>query len=140
MISNIIGRDRPKPAERKGRPLSIVRIYLRRRERKSGGLFRRLFSPQLARYLVEHALKAGVLYATATLGEFGFVQKAKRVGYQTAEVATETLPSCVELVATQEVLERFLAAHAAELDDATIVLLEGLEIRLTDLQSIGAGA
>lgn len=98
-----------------------------------------MFSPQLARHLVEEALKAGVLYATATLGEFGFVQKAKRVAYQTVEVATETLPSCVELVAPAETLERFLSAHRAELKDATIVLLDGVEVSLTDLASLGGG-
>lgn len=124
----------------KGRPLSIVRIYLRRRSRKTGGVLKRMFSPQLARHLVEQALKSGVLYATATLGEFGFVQQAKRVAYHSVEVAVERLPSCVELVATADVLERFLSAHRDELDDATIVLLDGVEVSLTDLGSLGASA
>lgn len=125
-----------------GRPLCILRIYLRRRERRHGGLLARLFAPQLARHLVEEALTSGVLYATATLGEFGFVQKAKRVAGHSVEVASETLPSCVELVATAETLERFLSTNRAELDDATIVLLEGIEVGVTDLSdlsSIGAG-
>lgn len=124
----------------KGRPLCIARIYLRSRARKTGGAFRRLFSPPLARHLVEQALKDGVLYATATLGEFGFVQGAKRVSHsqQSAEVSFETLPSCVELVATPRVLEKFLSRHRAELDEATIVLLDGIEVTPASLGDLGA--
>lgn len=133
-------RDPQQRSERKteGRSLSIVRIYLRRRSRKTGGALARLFAPSLARHLVEQALVSGVLYATATLGEFGFVQKAKRVAYPSVEVAVETLPSCVELVAPAEILERFLSSHHAELDDATIVLLDGVEVSLTSLEALGA--
>ncbi len=123
----------------KGRPLAIVRIYLRRRSQKTRG-FRSLFARPLSRYLVEEALKSGVLYATAMLGQFGFVQGAKRVEYDSVEVSVETLPSCVELVAPPETLERFLASHRNELEDATIVLLDGVEVSLTDLASLGQRA
>lgn len=134
----------PRTPERervaRGRPLAIVRIYLRRRSRTTGGVLRRMFAPSLSQHLVKEALKSGVLYATAMLGQFGFVQGAKRVEYESVEVAPETLPSCVELVAASNVLEAFLAAHRAELYDATIVLLDGVEVSLTDLGSLGARA
>lgn len=91
----------------KGGPLSIVRIYLRRRSRKTGGAI-------------------------------GFVHGAKRVSEQAVEVSVETLPSCVELVASPDVLEKFLSAQRAELDDATIVLLDGVEISLHSLGDFGA--
>ncbi|MCW5831816.1 MAG: hypothetical protein KIS78_05115 [Labilithrix sp.] len=60
MLSNILGRDRSRPAAARGRPRSIARIY-RRRSRKAGGPFTPTSSPQLARRRIEQALRQGVL-------------------------------------------------------------------------------
>jgi hypothetical protein len=78
--------------------------YLRRRSCWTGAVLKGMFSPQLARHLVEQALESGVLHATA------------------------------------DALERSPSAHRDELDDATIVLLDGVEVSRTDLGSLGASA
>lgn len=116
------------------RPLCIARIYLRRRTgKRRPGLLGWLFPPSLARYLAEQALKFGVIYATVTLGHLGFVQGAKRVDEDISEIPPDTLPTCLELVAPKSVLEAFIAAQREDLKDATIVLLEGIEISGHDM-------
>lgn len=110
--------------------LCIARIYLRKRsEKRTPGIRGWLFPRSTARYLAEQALKLGATYATVTLGHLGFVQGARRVEQDTAEIPPDTLPTCVEVVAPKELIEEFLAAQRSELANATVVLLDGVEIR-----------
>ena len=111
--------------------LSVLRIYLRRRSSKPGrGFWGRLFGRSLSYDLAERALKAGVTYATVTLGHAGFVPGAKRIVADISEVPPTTLPSCVELVAPADVLEAFVAANQDELADAVLLRLDGARVTL----------
>lgn len=111
--------------------LSVLRIYLRRRRTKPGrGFWGRLFGRSLSYDLAERALKAGVTYATVTLGHAGFVPGAKRVVADISEVPPTTLPSCVELVAPVDVLEDFVTANRDELADAVLLRLDGARVTL----------
>lgn len=111
--------------------LSVLRIYLRRRGSKPGrGFWGRLFGSSLSYDLAERALKAGVTYATVTLGHAGFVAGAKRIVADISEVPPTTLPSCVELVAPVDVLEAFVAANRDELADAVLLRLDGARVTL----------
>ncbi len=111
--------------------LSVLRIYLRRRSSKPGrGFWGRLFGRSLSYDLAERALKAGVTYATVTLGHAGFVPGAKRIVADVSEVPPTTLPSCVELVAPADVLEAFVAASQDELADAVLLRLDGVRVSL----------
>lgn len=113
------------------RSLSVLRIYLQRRDSKPGrGFWGRLFGRSFSYDLVERALRAGVTYATVTLGHAGFVRGAKRVAVDLSDVAPTPLPSCVELVAPAEVLDAFVAATRDELGDAVLLRLEGAQITL----------
>lgn len=112
-------------------PLGVLRIYLRRHGAEPGrGFWRRLFGRSLCYDLAERALKAGVTYATVTLGHAGFVAGAKRVVADVSEVPPTTLPSCVELVAPADVLEAFVAANRDDLADAVLVRLDGARVTL----------
>ena len=111
--------------------LSVLRIYLRRRGSKPGrGFWGRLLGRSLSYDLAERALKAGVTYATVTLGHAGFVPGAKRIVADVSEVPPTTLPSCVELVAPADVLEAFVAANQDELADAVLLRLDGVRVSL----------
>lgn len=111
--------------------LSVLRIYLRRRSSKPGrGFWGRLFGRSLSYDIAERALKAGVTYATVTLGHAGFVPGAKRIVADISDVPPATLPTCVELVASVEVLEAFVAANAEELADAVLLRLDGVRVSL----------
>lgn len=111
------------------KPLSILRIYLRRQAvHASGGFWGRLFGRPFAHDLAERALKGGVTYATVTLGHVGFVSGAKRLVGGVSEVQPGTLPTCVELVGSAEVLEQFVAANDDELADAILLRLDGVRI------------
>jgi PII-like signaling protein len=111
--------------------LSVLRIYLRRRGTKPGrGFWGRLFGRSLSYDLAERALKAGVTYATVTLGHAGFVPGAKRIVADISEVPPTTLPSCVELVAPVDALEAFVTANRDELADAVLLRLDGVRVTL----------
>jgi hypothetical protein len=68
------------------------------------------------------------VYATVTLGHAGFVLGAKRIAADVSEVQPTTLPTCVELVASAEVLEAFVAANGKELVDSILLRLDGVEV------------
>jgi PII-like signaling protein len=112
-------------------PLSILRIYLRRRRSMPGrGFWGRLFGRTLSYDLAERALEAGVTYATVTLGHAGFVPGARRIVVDAAEAPPATLPSCVELVAPRAVLDAFVEANRDELVDAVLLRLDGVAVSL----------
>lgn len=111
--------------------LSVLRIYLRRHGTKPGrGFWGRLFGRSLSYDLAERALKAGVTYATVTLGHAGFVPGAKSIVADISEVPPTTLPSCVELVAPVDLLEAFVTANRDELADAVLLRLDGVRVTL----------
>jgi PII-like signaling protein len=112
-------------------PLSVLRIYLRRRGSRPGrGFWGRLFGRSLSYDLAERALKAGVTYATVTLGHAGFVPGAKRIVADISEIPPTTLPTCVELVGPVAVLEAFVGANRDELADAVLLRLDGINVSL----------
>ena len=114
-----------------GRPLAILRIYLhRQRDKHKPGLLGRLFPSPLSRHLAEQALAAGIPFASVTLTNVGYVKGAKRVERDVNEIQSDRLPSCVELVGTKDALQSFVHAHEVDLDDATLVMLEGIEVSL----------
>lgn len=116
------------PAE-SNKSLSVLRIYLRRRGSKPGrGFWGRLFGRSLSYDLAERALKAGVTYATVTLGHAGFVPGAKRIVADVSEIPPTTLPTCVELVGPGAVLEAFVDANRDELADAVLLRLDGVNV------------
>lgn len=111
-------------------PLSVLRIYLRRRSIKQRqGFWGRLLGRSLSLDLVERALKAGVPYATVTLGHAGFLPGATRL-VADSEAAPTTLPSCVELVGPADMLDAFVTANLDELTDAVIFRLDGARVTL----------
>jgi Uncharacterized ACR, COG1993 len=111
--------------------LAILRIYLhRRRDKSRPGLFGRLFPSSLTRHLAEQALAAGIPFASVTLSNHGYVQGATRVEHGRTEIESEALPACVELVGPSDALHAFVRAHDADLVDATLVMLEGIQVTL----------
>ena len=118
------------PAE-SNKSLSVLRIYLRRRGSKPGrGFWGRLFGRSLSYDLAERALKAGVTYATVTLGHAGFVPGAKRIVADISEIPPTTLPTCLELVGPGPVLEAFVEANREELADAVMLRFDGINVSL----------
>jgi hypothetical protein len=112
-----------------GQPLAILRIYLhRRRNKHRPGFLGRIFPTSLTHHLAEEALRAGIPFASVTQGNVGYVRGARRVARSGAEVEPDALPSCVELVGPKADLLAFVRAHERDLDDATLVVLEGIEV------------
>jgi PII-like signaling protein len=111
--------------------LSVLRVYLRRRKSKPGGGFwGRLLGRQLSYDLAERALKAGVTYATVTLGHAGFVSGATHIAADLTEVPLTTLPACVDLVGPVAVLEAFVETNRKELADAILLRLDDVAVSL----------
>jgi PII-like signaling protein len=109
--------------------MCALRVYLKRGDNHQGkGLFRRLFKQPLATHLLQQALKHGVTHASVNLGHSGFARGAKSVSADVSEIALETLPVCLELVAPKPLLEQFVRDHAKQMAGATLVMLEGVHI------------
>jgi PII-like signaling protein len=107
-----------------------LRIYLRRGDLpEATGFWARLFRRPLATHLVQAALKAGVTHASLTFGSMGFSKGAKMVATDITEIPVDTLPVCVELVGMRPLLDQFARDHAKLLEDATLVMLEGVHLR-----------
>jgi PII-like signaling protein len=116
------------------KPLSVARIYLRKRSRHRGsGLLGRLFPSSLARYLAGEALRDGLLLASVTLGHMGFAPGGRRIDEDNSESQPETLPTCVEIVGDRTSIDIFVAAHATDLADATVVVFDGTQISVAAL-------
>lgn len=112
-------------------PLSILRIYLHRRAvRPRGGLWGRIWGQPIAYHLAERALRAGVAYATVTMGHAGFVSGATHVAVEHDGFLPTMLPCCVELVASPAVLDAFIEAHREDLRGAVLMRLEGVGVAL----------
>jgi PII-like signaling protein len=112
-------------------PLSVLRIYLRHRSRKPGpGFWGRIFLRSLSNDLAARALKAGVSYATTTLGHAGFVTGAKHIVADISDIPVSTLPTCVELVGTAAILESFVEANREDLADAVLLRIDGTKVSL----------
>jgi hypothetical protein len=106
----------------KGRSLSSLRIYIRRREvRPSGGRRQPLVSA-----IIAAARAAEIEFASAMYGQDGFAFGDTRGRH---------LPACIELVAPSTVLERFVAEHGELLAGATLMLTEGTRL-LTEVDGL----
>jgi PII-like signaling protein len=115
------------PARRRG-----LRIYRRRRSTRPGrGFWGRLFGTPLSHHFARQALRAGVQYATVTLGHAGFVPGTKRLVVDQVEVSPTTWPTCVELVGTPATIDSFIKANREDLSDAVLLRMEGVAVSLT---------
>lgn len=109
----------------KSNSMCSLRIYLKRGENKVGRTFwERLFEKPLSHYLVTTALKSGINFGSVQFGNIGFVQGAKNVSFNGAEVSPETLPVCIELMATRGVLDGFINEQKAYLKGKVVLLFE----------------
>jgi PII-like signaling protein len=122
-----------RPNSARDQALSLLRIYLRRRSTSGAGLLGRLFGRSLSNELATRALRAGVAYATVTLGHAGFVRSAGRVVADVSDIPPTMLPTCVELVGTPDILDAFVEASATELADAVLLRLEGVAVSLNGI-------
>lgn len=101
--------------------LDVVRVYLRGRTMARPGLLGWLFPKQLAREVVQSALRFGADYATVSLGQMGFVAGARELAEESVEVEVGTLPCCIELVGRRSVLERVLYDQRMALKGALVI-------------------
>lgn len=120
------------------RPLAIVRIYFRAMYRTTGTFWQRVMRAPTALRLTQEALKAGFLCAIATEGSAGFVRGCRRVEIRSLEGSPLGLPSCLELVASELEMDRFLMAHRKELADSIIVRCSGSDITHREMAEIAA--
>lgn len=109
--------------------MSALRIYLRRGDQADGkGFFHKLFKRPLSTHLLQQALDAGVTHASLSLGHMGFTKNARQVTNDISELPATTMPVCLELVAPKPLLEQFIREHARQVADATLVMVEGVQI------------
>lgn len=115
--------------------LSVLRIYLRRRSMiKPPGVRGWFKRKSISMYLVEEALKVGILYASVTMGHVGFVHGARYVADSGPDAPAGLLPSCVELVADRAVLDAYVDAFAHVLTDAVLVRFDGAAVSLSPME------
>ena len=110
--------------------LSVLRVYLRRRTTPAPGLLGRLFGRSLSEDLTERALRAGVAYATVSMGHMGFLPGARRIVADISDVPPKMLPTCVELVGRGEALDALVEANEDELAAAVLLRLDGVGVSL----------
>jgi len=108
-----------------GQPLAIVRIYFGAALRRTGGFWQRATRGPVALRVARKALDAGFPCAMVTEGNAGFVHGSKKVEVRAIEVSPAGLPTCLELVAPDADMERFLIAQKEELADSIIVRCSG---------------
>ncbi len=109
--------------------MCALRIYLRRGDNALPATFwQRLFRRPLATHLLQQSLKAGVTHASLSLGHMGFSRDAKAVSMDVQEIPLATLPVCIELVGPKPLLEQFVRQEAKMLREATLVMLEGVQV------------
>jgi PII-like signaling protein len=89
----------------------------------------------LAHYLLQQALKAGVTHASVSLGHMGYTRGAKVVASDVTEIPMTTLPVCLELVAPKPLLEQFVRDHAKSLVDATLMMVDGVQLATTPVSA-----
>jgi hypothetical protein len=67
------------------------------------------------------------------MGHAGFVEGAKHVSVDLSETPPTTLPTCIELVGRQDVLDAFVAANRPDLNDAVLLRMDGVNVSLEGL-------
>ena len=105
----------------------IIRIYFNSLH-ADGGLWAKISKPSTALRLAHEALRQGVPYALATIGNAGFVRGARNIESDATETPPERLPSCLELVGVPEQIDRFLSSQRSVLKDAVIIKITGTEV------------
>ena len=109
--------------------ISALRIYLRRGDvRKSYRWWQRLVEKPLSTYLVQAAMKTGIVHAAVNLSHIGYTRDASKISYDHQEIPVDTLPVCVELLAPKRLLEQFIREQATHLRNTTLVLVDGVHI------------
>jgi PII-like signaling protein len=109
--------------------MCALRVYLRRGDHAPPtGLLRRLFRRPLSTHLLHAALEAGVTHASLSLGNMGFARGAKALSADLSDIPLDSMPVCVELVAPKPLLEQFVRDHVKLLANATLVMLEGVQV------------
>jgi|SRR3569833_511206 len=105
--------------------LAIVRIYFGAVRRKTGGFWQRAMRGPTALRVAQKALDAGFACAIVTEGDAGFVHGGRRVEIRSIEASPVGLPTCLELVASDADMDRFLLAQKEELAESIIVRYPG---------------
>jgi PII-like signaling protein len=109
--------------------ISALRIYLRRGDvKKSTTWWARLAEKPLSTYLVEAALKAGIVHAAVNLSHVGYTRDVTKVTHDHPEIPTTALPVCVELLAPKRALDQFIRDEARHLKNTTLVMVDGVHI------------
>jgi len=109
--------------------ISALRIYLRRGDvKKSTSWWARLAEKPLSTYLVQAAMKAGIVHAAVNLSHVGYTRDDTKIAHDNGEIPMNTLPVCVELLAPQRVLEQFIRDQARHLKNTTLVMVDGVHI------------
>jgi PII-like signaling protein len=109
--------------------ISALRIYLRRGDvKKSQRWWQRLVEKPLSTYLVETAMRTGIVHAAVNLSQIGYTRAAERISFDHGEIPVNTLPVCVELLAPKRLLEQFIREQAKHLRNTTLVLVDGVHI------------
>lgn len=117
--------------------ISALRIYLRRGDvNKSQHWWQRLVETPLSTYLVQSAMKTGIVHAAVNLSQIGYTRDASKVSYDNGETPMNTLPVCVELLAPKRLLEQFIREQARHLKNTTLVIVDGVHVADLFLQEV----
>jgi len=109
--------------------ISALRIYLRRGDvKKSTSWWRRLAEKPLSTYLVQAAMKVGIVHAAVNLSHIGYTRDVTRIAHDHPEIPVSTLPVCVELLGPKRVLDQFIRDEAPHLKNTTLVMVDGVHI------------
>ena len=109
--------------------LTVLRLYFSAHEvRRADSWWRRLSPQSLGEYLLREAKEAGIEQALLHRVIGGYL-KGHDLAMDTGEIPPSRLPQCLELVAEEEILKRFLKLNEGHLKKVRTVFLRGEEAR-----------
>ncbi len=109
--------------------LTVLRLYFSAHEvRRADSWWRRLSPQSLGEYLLREAKEAGIEQALLHRVIGGYL-KGHDLAMDTGEIPPSRLPQCLELVAEEEILKRFLKLKEGHLKKVRTVFLRGEEAR-----------
>ena len=109
--------------------LTVLRLYFSAHEsRRADSWWRRLSPQSLGEYLLREAKDAGIEQALLHRVIGGYLN-GHNLAMDTGEIPPSRLPQCLELVADEAVLKRFLELNHGHLREVRTVFLQGEEAR-----------
>ena len=109
--------------------LTVLRLNFSAHEvRRADSWWRRLSPQSLGEYLLREAKEAGIEQALLHRVIGGYL-KGHDLAMDTGEIPPSRLPQCLELVAEEEILKRFLKLNEGHLKKVRTVFLRGEEAR-----------